>query len=60
MDKSMRQLVNESYDSCERSQEANRKEFMEMADDWFPYGWSTSGGMHLPGTRGGHISFGGL
>ena len=37
-----------------------RKEFMAYADDWFPAYWSSKGGAHTPGTRGGHVSFGGM
>jgi hypothetical protein len=36
-----------------------RKEFMAYADDWFPAYWSSKGGAHTPGSRGGHVSFGG-
>jgi hypothetical protein len=35
------------------------KEFMDEATDWFPFGWK-NGQAHEPGTRGSHISFGGV
>lgn len=43
----------------EAEDNAVRREFMDYADDWFPAYWSSKGGAHTPGARGGHVSFGG-
>ncbi len=57
MNKSLAQLHREGEESGQRARDANHAEFMEMADDSFPAFWSTKGGAHTPGTRGGHIAF---
>ncbi len=49
----------ESLNRMAKAREDNEKEFMEMADDWYPFNWK-NGQAQEPGTRGGHISWGGV
>jgi hypothetical protein len=58
-DKTFAHHLSEVNAGLEKQQMDARKEFMAMADDWFPAYWSTNGGAHTPGSRGGHVSFGG-
>ena len=57
--KNFNQHVAESTARMQRAREDNEREFMEQADDWFPAFWKNGEG-HEPGTRGAHVSFGGI
>ena len=57
MEKSMRQIKAEIQEGLDKAELDNRKEFMAMADDSFPAFWSSAGGAHTPGARGGHVCF---
>lgn len=53
------QHLKEGEEELQKAREENQKEFFEEVDNWFPYGWK-NGQAHEPGTRGAHISFGGI
>ncbi len=57
MDKSMRELKEEIGQGLDKDRLDNKQEFFDMAADSFPAFWSSKGGAHTPGTRGGHVSF---
>ena len=57
--KSYARTLNEINDGLEQDQLNTRKEFLDYADDWFPAYWK-NGQAHEPGTRGAHVSFGGV
>ncbi len=59
MEKTEAMHARESLDRIAKAREDNEKEFMEMADDWYPFNWK-NGQAQEPGTRGGHISWGGI
>lgn len=60
IEKSVARLEQEGLQELAKDREDNHREFMDCADDSFPAFWSTNGGAHTPGTRGGHVSFGGI
>lgn len=49
----------ESLERQESIKLETEKQFFAEAEEWFPYGWK-GGQAHEPGTRGAHISFGGM
>lgn len=51
--------LSEINERLEQGRIANKKEFMDMADDSFPAFWRNGQG-HEPGTRGAHVSIGGV
>lgn len=59
MEKDFATHLAESNGRQEQIRLDNEKEFFGQAEEWFPYGWS-KGQAHEPGTRGAHISFGGI
>lgn len=59
MAKNYEQHVKETTERLAKAREDNEKEFMSEAEEWFPYNWKNGQAVE-PGTRGGHISFGGI
>jgi hypothetical protein len=57
--KSYARTLSEITAGLDQDQLATRKEFLDYADEWFPAFWK-NGQAHEPGTRGAHVSFGGL
>jgi hypothetical protein len=59
MDKDFETHLREGNEEMAQDRLDTEKEFMAAADDWFPFGWK-NGQAHEPGTRGAHVSFGGM
>jgi len=57
--KSYASTLNEINEGLQQDKDACRREFLDMADDSFPAFWKGGQG-HEPGTRGAHVSFGGM
>ncbi len=59
MEKTYDTHLQECTEAAEKSQDEHKKEFFAEAEDSFPAFWRNGQG-HEPGTRGAHVSFGGV
>jgi hypothetical protein len=51
------QKIRDSEAQAKAVQDEYRKQFMLESEEWWPAFWSSNGGAHTPGTRGGHVAF---
>lgn len=59
MEKDHATHLSESLERQAQIKLEHEKQFFAEAEDWFPFGWK-NGQAQVPGTRGAHISFGGV
>lgn len=57
MSKSVARLEQEGLAAIALSRDENKQAFFDEAAEWFPFGWGSKTGAHIPGTRGGAVAF---